>query len=49
MTASLATEEATKYLTKTIPKTSPIINLMPITANEINCIKNQDLLNIVIS
>jgi hypothetical protein len=39
-TTTLTTEDATKYLTETIPKTFPNINVMPTTVNEIESIIN---------
>jgi hypothetical protein len=37
---TLTIEGATKYLSETIPKTFPNINLMPTTVNEIKSIIN---------
>jgi hypothetical protein len=34
-TTTLTTEDATKYLTETIPKTFPNVSLVPTTVNEI--------------
>jgi hypothetical protein len=39
-TATLITEDATKYLSEAISKTFPNINLMPTTINEIKSIIN---------
>jgi len=39
-TTNITIEDAIKYLTKAIPRTSPNINLMPTTANESRSIIN---------
>jgi hypothetical protein len=39
-TKSPTNEEAIQYMTKTIPRTFPNINLLPTTANEIKNITN---------